>query len=46
MIGSLIMVAVKATVAVGGLGTVLKLNYESGRIEAPMYVIFSYFMIK
>lgn len=39
-VGSLILVAIKATIAVGGLGVVLERNYESGRIEAPMYIRF------
>ncbi|XP_063700697.1 sodium-coupled monocarboxylate transporter 1-like [Culicoides brevitarsis] len=39
MIFALIMVAVKATFAVGGLGTVLQINYDSGRIEPPIWDI-------
>uniref|UniRef100_A0A336K9Y8 CSON001903 protein n=1 Tax=Culicoides sonorensis TaxID=179676 RepID=A0A336K9Y8_CULSO len=37
MIGSLTLVAVKATIEVGGLNFVLEKNYQSGRIEVPMY---------
>uniref|UniRef100_A0A336LDW2 CSON003949 protein n=1 Tax=Culicoides sonorensis TaxID=179676 RepID=A0A336LDW2_CULSO len=39
MIGSLIMVAVKATIQVGGLQVVLNRNFESGRIEMPIWDI-------
>ncbi|XP_063706354.1 sodium-coupled monocarboxylate transporter 1-like [Culicoides brevitarsis] len=37
MLASMIVVAIKATVQVGGLNVVIERNYESGRIEAPIW---------
>lgn len=39
MLGSMIIVVVKATGEIGGLSVVLGRNFESGRIEAPIWDI-------
>lgn len=47
MFGALIVVAVRGTMNVGGSGTVFSEAWNTGRIEAPMYVneiIFIYFL--
>jgi Na+/proline symporter len=35
MYGTLVLIAVKGTLSVGGLSVVIERNYESGRFEAP-----------
>lgn len=37
MLASMIVVATKATIQVGGFGVVIGRNYESGRIEGPIW---------
>lgn len=35
MYGVMVLIAVKGTISVGGLSTVIERNFESGRFEAP-----------